>query len=64
MYIKNASPILSEKQKKCSKIDSQKVTKSLRRKKADSVNMLMKVNKILLKKKKKKKKALVLSQTP
>ena len=55
MYIKNASPILSEKQKKCSKIGSQKVTKSLRRKKADSVNMLMKVNKILLKKKKKKK---------
>lgn len=64
MYIKNASPILSEKQEKCSKIGSQKVTKSLRRKKADSVNMLMKVNKILLKKKKKKKKALVLSQTP
>ena len=64
MYIKNASPILSEKQKKCSKIGSQKVTKSLRRKKADSVNMLMKVNKILLKKKKKKKKSLVLSQTP
>ena len=64
MYIKNARPILSEKQKKCSKIGSQKVTKSLRRKKADSVNMLMKVNKILLKKKKKKKKALVLSQTP
>ena len=61
MYIKNTNSILSEKQKRCSKIGSQKVTKSLRRKKANSVNILMKVNKILLKK---KKKALVLSQTP
>ena len=64
MYIKNTNSILSEKQKRFSKIGSQKVTKSLRRKKANSVNILMKVNKILLKKKKKKKKALALSQTP